>query len=219
MTTRDDLHQFGTWDKQVSGQWHLPGQPGTTGEHRRTIELVKQLNELANTNKDEAHRIWRELLPAESHVPGSNVPVHLEYAKKLYFGKHCFINFNAVILAQAPVRFGDYCMVGPNCSFITINHPVNDHEMRKGGWEQAKPITVGENTWFGSNCTVLPGVTIGKDCVIGAGTLVTKDVPDNSLVLGSPGHVVRTLSPDNAEAFERKDLDGPVEGFGALDSE
>ena len=73
---------------------------------------------------------------------------------------------------------------------------------------------MGRNTWFGANATVMPGVTIGENCVIGAGTLVTKDIPDNSLVLGTPGRVVRTLDGDE-DSWERKDLDGPVEGFGA----
>ena len=97
-------------------------------------------------------------------------------------------------------------MIGPNCSLITVGHPVNDHEMRAEGWEIAKPISVGRNTWFGANVTVLPGVTIGEDCVVGANTLVTTDIPDRSLVLGQPGRVVRTLE-DNEDRWERQDLD------------
>ena len=84
-------------------------------------------------------------------------------------------------------------MIGPNCSLITVGHPVDDHRRREEGWEIAKPISVGRNTWFGANVTVLPGVTIGEDCVVGANTLVTTDIPDKSLVLGSPGRVVRKL--------------------------
>ena len=124
-----------------------------------------------------------------------------------------FINFGATILAQAPVTLGDGVMIGPNCSLITVGHPVNDHEMRRGGWEIAKPISVGANTWFGANVTVMPGVTIGENCVIGACALVTRDIPDNSLVLGQPGRVVRQLT--GTDNLERLDLDGPVEGFGA----
>ena len=105
-------------------------------------------------------------------------------------------------------------MVGPNCSLITVGHPVNDQEMRAGGWEIAKPIVIGDNTWLGANATVLPGITIGKNCVIGAGTLITTDIPDNSLVLGTPGRVVRKLE-NNEDAWERQDLNDPVEGFGA----
>ena len=121
-------------------------------------------------------------------------------------GKDVFINFGATILAQAPVTLGDRVMIGPNCSLITVGHPVNDHEMRAEGWEIAKPISVGRNTWFGANVTVLPGVTIGEDCVVGANTLVTTDIPDRSLVLGQPGRVVRTLE-DNEDRWERQDLD------------
>ncbi len=210
---RADLEQYGTWERQVSGQWHLPAMPETAKEHQRTFALTKQLNELGNTDDARAKELLKDVLAAGSGIPGINTPLNLEYGCNLSFGEHCFVNFNAVILAQASVTFGDHCMVGPNCSFITITHPVNDHEMRKGGWEIAKPITVGDNTWFGANCTVLPGVTIGSNCVIGAGALVTKDIPDNSLVLGSPARVVRELPDAPASSLERAELDGPVEGF------
>ena len=163
---------------------------------------------------ESAKGILREILPEESAVPGLHVPLNLEYGCNLVCGERVFINFGATILAQARVTLGNGVMVGPNCSLITVGHPVNDQEMRAGGWEIAKPIAIGDNTWLGANATVLPGITIGKNCVIGAGTLITTDIPDNSLVLGSPGRVVRKLE-NNEDSWERQDLNGPVEGFGA----
>ncbi|WP_347306151.1 sugar O-acetyltransferase [Corynebacterium sp. SA-MJD20WY100] len=208
-----DLQRFGTWERQTSGQWHLPGtDPEVSAEHARTFKLVKQFNELGNVDHERAKEILREILPEESEVPGMHAPLNLEYGRNLVCGKGVFINFGATILAQAKVTLGERIMIGPNCSLITVGHPVNDHEMREGGWEIAKPITVGRNTWFGANVTVMPGVTIGENCVVGAGALVTRDIPDNSLVLGAPGRVVRKLEGEN---LERVDLEGPVEGFGA----
>lgn len=209
-----DLEPYSSRERMTGGEWFLPSMPEAKEEHQRTFRLVKQLNELHNTDPERAKGILREILPEESAVPGLHVPLNLEYGCNLVCGERVFINFGATILAQAQVTLGNGVMVGPNCSLITVGHPVNDHEMRAGGWEIAKPITISENTWFGANVTVLPGITIGKNCVVGAGTLITTDIPDNSLVLGTPGRVVRKLE-DNEEAWERQDLNGPVEGFGA----
>lgn len=197
----------GSFERMAGGQWYMPGvNAEVSAEHQRSCQLVKELNELQNTDPERAKEILRALLSPESDVPGLHVPLNLEYGCNVTVGKGVFINFGATILAQAPVTLGDRVMLGPNCSLITVGHPVNDHEMRADGWEIAQPITVGDNTWFGANVTVLPGITVGKNCVVGAGTLVTRDVPDNSLVLGSPGRVVRTLE-NNEDAWERKDLD------------
>ena len=221
-----DLSEFGTWQRMTSAQWFLPGMPETDREHRRTLLLVKQLNALGNTDKERSRQLLRELLPAAAEAPGLHTPLNLEFGANLRLGKNVFINFGATILAQAPITLGDDTMVGPNCSFITVGHPVADHEMRRGGWEIALPITVGSNCWFGTGVTVLPGVTIGDDCVLGAGSLITRDVPDKSLVRGGPGRVVRKLDIEDAadgepsrpdSGLERVDLDGPVEGFSAQD--
>ena len=205
--SQENLADHGSFERMASGTWFMPGvNEEVNAEHQRGFRLVKELNELHNTDRDRAHDILRALLSPESEVPGLHTPLNLEYGRNVTVGKGVFINFGATILAQASVTLGDRVMMGPNCSLITVGHPVNDHEMRAEGWEIAKPISVGCNTWFGANVTVLPGVTIGEDCVVGAGSLVTRDVPDNSLVLGSPGRVVRKLE-DNEDRWERQDLD------------
>ena len=204
--SQENLADHGSFERMASGTWFMPSvNEEVNAEHQRGFRLTKELNELQNTDRDRAHDILRALLSPESEVPGLHTPLNLEYGRNVTVGKGVFINFGATILAQAPVTLGDRVMIGPNCSLITVGHPVNDHEMRAEGWEIAKPITVGDNTWFGANVTVLPGVTVGKNCVVGAGTLLTRDVPDNSLVLGSPGRVVRKLE-DNEDRWERQDL-------------
>lgn len=204
------LDKYGTWEAMVSGQWHIPGRPGTATEHARGFELSKQLNDLGNTDPDKAWEIIAEMIHPDSGPTMIHAPLNIEFGTNLRCGDRVFINFNATILAQAPVTLGDDVMIGPNCSLITVGHPVADHQMRRGGWEQAKPISIGANTWLGANVTVLPGVSIGKNCVLGAGTMVTRDIPDNSLVLGSPGKVVRTLN--ESQPLERSQHDGPVDG-------
>ena len=203
--------QQNQWEAMVSGQWFMPGTPETAEEHARGFETAQQLNDLGNTDPGKAREIIAQLIHPESGSTMIHAPINIEFGTNLRCGNRVFINFNATILAQAPITLGDDVMIGPNCSLITVGHPVADHRMRRGGWEQAKPISIGENTWLGANVTVLPGVSIGKQCVVGAGTLVTRDIPDNSLVLGSPGTVVRTL--DDSQPLERTQLNGPVDGF------
>ena len=203
--------QQNQWEAMVSGQWFMPGTPETAEEHARGFKTAQQLNDLGNTDPGKAREIIAQLIHPESGSTMIHAPINIEFGTNLRCGNRVFINFNATILAQAPITLGDDVMIGPNCSLITVGHPVADHRMRRGGWEQAKPISIGENTWLGANVTVLPGVSIGKQCVVGAGTLVTRDIPDNSLVLGSPGTVVRTL--DDSQPLERTQLNGPVDGI------
>ena len=134
---RQDLERYGSWERMTGGEWFLPSMPEAKEEHQRTFRLVKQLNELHNTDPERAKGILREILPEDSAVPGLHVPLNLEYGCNLICGERVFINFGATILAQAQVMLGDGVMVGPNCSLITVGHPVNDHEMRAGGWEIA----------------------------------------------------------------------------------
>ena len=94
------------------------------------------------------------------------------------------------------IRFGSDVLVGPGCTFVTVNHAI-EPERRLAGVMQCKPITVGDNVWFGAEVTVCPGVTIGDNCVIGAGSVVTKDIPANTVAAGNPCRVVRNLEKEN----------------------
>ena len=98
-----------------------------------------------------------------------------------------------MILDVAEVTVGERSLFGPGCQLITVEHPVNDADARAAGWERGRPITIGDNCWFGAGAMVMPGVTIGDNCVIAAGAVVAKDVPDNMLVGGVPAKPIRSL--------------------------
>lgn len=115
-----------------------------------------------------------------------------DVGRNISCGERCTFNFNVTILDGAPVTFGDNCMVGPGCIIATTGHPLTAAG-RRAREAFSKPVTFGSDVWLGGNVTVLPGVTIGDNVVVGAGAVVTHDIPSNSLALGVPARVVRTL--------------------------
>lgn len=119
-------------------------------------------------------------------------PFYCDYGYNIEIGENFYANVNCVILDGAKVRFGDNVFVAPNCGFYTAGHPF-DVKQRNDGLEYAYPITIGNNVWIGAQVCVLPGVTIGDNCVIGAGSVVTKDIPANSLAVGNPCKVIRKI--------------------------
>lgn len=107
-------------------------------------------------------------------------------------GENFYANHNLTILDCTKVKFGDNVFIGPNCSFYTAGHPL-DAKQRNEGLEYARPVTVGDNVWLGGNVVVLPGVSIGNNAVIGAGSVVTKDIPDHSVAVGNPCKVIKNI--------------------------
>lgn len=209
-----DPKTYSSLDDLRAQRWYLAGSEELMAHCERRARLLKEFNELANTDRKRGDELLTQLLATGSAVPEAIAPLQMDYGINTTFGPGCFLNFNTVILDVAEVTFGSRTLVGPNCQFITVGHPINDVEMRAGGWEQAHPITIGDDCWLGAGVTVLAGVNIGDRCVIGAGTLVTRDMPADSLVLGSPGRVVRMLNQGD-DRLEREDLPAgaPVEGL------
>ena len=119
-------------------------------------------------------------------------PFQCDYGYNISIGENFYANHNLIILDPGKVEFGDNVFIGPNCGFYTPEHPL-DAETRNKGLEYAKPIKVGNNVWFGGNVVVLGGVTIGDNAVIGAGSVVTKDIPSNVVAVGNPCKVIRVI--------------------------
>ena len=119
-------------------------------------------------------------------------PFVCDYGYNIEIGENFYSNHNLTILDANKVKFGDNVFIAPNCGFYTAGHPI-DAKTRNSGLEFAKPIAVGNNVWIGGNVIVLPGVTIGDNCGIGAGSVVNKDIPPNSLAVGNPCRVIKEI--------------------------
>lgn len=142
---------------------------------------------------DEDYRqVIEELIPG---VPQSTTicpPFHCDHGTGIILGENVFMNYDCIMLDGGYIRIGKHTLVGPHCQFYTPQHPM-DYVERREEKETAYPITIGEDCWLGGNVVVCPGVTIGNRCIIAAGSVVTKDIPDDSLAAGIPAVVKRSL--------------------------
>ncbi len=170
-------------------------------------QLTKELLEckakcFAYNNTNPSDRpLKKKMIKEIIDVKGSVVvesPFYCDYGYNIHAGNAFYANHGLVILDCNTVTFGENVFIGPNCSFYTAGHPI-DYERRNIGLEFAKPIKVGSNVWFGGNVVVLPGVTIGDNVVIGAGSVIAKDIPGNVVAHGNPCKVVRPITDKDKE--------------------
>ncbi len=122
-------------------------------------------------------------------------PFHCDYGYNITLGEDFYSNYNLVILDDAPITIGSHVFIAPDCGIYAAGHPINVAQ-RNEGLEYAKPVTIGDNVWIGGGVRILPGVSIGSNTVIGAGSVVTKDIPDGVLAAGNPCRVIRALTPE-----------------------
>ena len=170
--------------------------PQLIEERLECKELCRDYNELRPKDIAGRNALLRKILGAAGDGLLVEQPFYCDYGYNIRVGKNFFANFNLVILDEAPVTFGDNVFVAPNCGFYTAGHPVDAPE-RNIGLEYARPITVGNDVWVGAGVSVLPGVTIGSNCVIGAGSVVSRYIPSNSIAVGNPCRVIKTIADVN----------------------
>lgn len=170
------------------------------GRKLHAVELCTKLNAISPTDGTSKNTVIRELFGSVGRTPTVLPIFNCDNGKNIHVGNNFLANYNVTILDIAPVYIGDYVMIGPNTSIITVNHPLSPAKRRKHVG-QAKPITIGNDVWIGAGCTILPGVTIGNNVVIAAGAVVTKGVPDNCVVGGVPAKVLRKIENDISEEW------------------
>ncbi len=151
-----------------------------------------EYNNIKPSKIEERTEIMKQILGKTGNQFLIEQPFICDYGYNIEIGENFYSNHNLVILDANKVKFGDNVFIAPNCGFYTAGHPL-DYETRNKGLEYAKPIEVGNNVWIGGNVVVLPGVKIGDNVVIGAGSIVTKDIPSNSVAVGNPCRVIKEL--------------------------
>ena len=168
-----------------------------------TVHYVEILNKLSNSEIQRRRDFLRTFVAKLDEGAMINSPFYMEFANHLEMGVNSFINYDCIMLNNAMVKLGDNVLVGPKVSFYTAMHPI-DAKQREQWLVYAKPITVEDNVWIGGSATILGGVTIGKNAIVGAGAVVTKDVEPNTIVVGNPARVLRKITAEDSKKYQEE---------------
>ena len=180
-------------ERMLAGDLYIAGDPELARESRRAAELVRAYN-LSPRDRATRSSILAELLGSFGEDSEIRPPFYCDYGYQTYIGARTFLNFGVVALDVARITIGDDVQIGPRVQLLTPTHPV-DAELRRAKWEAASPIAIGDNVWLGGGVIVCPGVTIGDDTVVGAGAVVTRDLPAGVVAAGVPARVMREVQP------------------------
>lgn len=191
------FHNESEKDKMLKGEWYNANfDKELIDERMYAKDLCHQLNQLRPSDMQSRTRLLRKILQnVELDTVEILSPFIVDYGYNVYIGEGSFLNHNIYLMDCAEIRFGKKCFIGPNCGFYTAIHPLAA-EPRNEGLEMAKPINIADNVWIAADVTVMPGVKIGKGSVIGAKSLVSKDIPAGVLAYGNPCKVVKRLEQD-----------------------
>jgi maltose O-acetyltransferase len=179
-------------ERMLAGEPYLADDPEIIAALDRAQALTHRYNAMDPLDRAGRHALLVELLGAFGEGSEIRAPFHCDYGAHTSVGARTFINFGLVCLDVAPVTIGDDVQIGPNVQLLTATHPL-EAGPRRDKWESARPIAIGDNAWLGGGVIVLPGVRIGADSVIGAGAVVTRDVPAGVVAVGNPARVMREL--------------------------
>ena len=189
------------WEKAQNGYLYDANYDAEIVEARtRCADLCFEFNQCRPSDIKRQKELLTEILGQVGENPVITAPFYCDYGFNISIGKNFYTNHNVTILDGAKVIFGDNVFIAPNCVFSTAGHAI-DSEQRNQGLEIAQPITVGDSVWIGANVSLLPGVTIGSNTIIGSGSVVTKDIPEGVIAVGNPCKVVRKVTAADKEKY------------------
>ncbi len=179
-------------EKMLRGDLYDPRDEQLSAERRRARLLTKALNDTSDEQQDERAKLIHQLIPNAGEGLWIEPPFHCDYGLNITLGDKVYFNFNCIVLDVAPVRIGSGVLFGPSVHIYTATHPLKSTD-RRTGLEFAKPIEIGDDVWVGGGAIICPGVKIGARSVIGAGSVVTRDIPEAVIAAGNPCRVIRAV--------------------------
>jgi maltose O-acetyltransferase len=178
-------------DKMLAGQPYDPLDTDLVAQRARARELCRALNATSEAETDHRRALLRSIFGSGGDTVWMQPPFYCDYGRNIHLGERVFFNFNCVVLDVCPVTIGDFTLFGPSVQIYTPLHPFNAAARRRE--EFGKPVHIGADVWVGGGAIILPGVSIGARSVIGAGSVVTRDVPDDVFAAGNPCRVIRDI--------------------------
>jgi maltose O-acetyltransferase len=182
-------------EKMLSGELYNATDKELSADRFRARILIKALNETGEDQPEERRRILNELIPAAGGHLWLQPPFYCDYGYNIKTGEKVFFNYNCVVLDVMQVTIGNRTLFGPNVQIYTATHPM-DYRERAAGLEYAMPVVIGDDVWVGGGAIICPGVTVGDRTVIGAGSVVTRDLPSDVFAAGNPCRVIRQLTQE-----------------------
>jgi len=179
--------------KMLAGEWHTPSDPEILADQRSAHEWLCRYNASLATPSSERHALLAERLGHAGKGAVIRPPFHCDYGFNIRLADRVFLNFGCIILDVVEVTIGEATQIGPAVQIYTADHPRDPAE-RRAGLEIGRPVRIGSNVWLGGGAIVLPGVTIGDDAIIGAGSVVTRDVPAGATMVGNPARLARSTA-------------------------
>lgn len=190
-------------EKMVSGELYLPDGEDIMSEQLQCLDMLYDFNQTRPTQLEKREAMLREMFAEIGENCYIEPPLHSNWGgKHCHFGKNVYANFNLTLVDDSHIYVGDYTMIGPNVVIATAGHPILP-ELREKAYQYNIPVHIGRNCWIGAGALIMPGVTIGDNTVIGAGSVVTKDIPANVVAVGNPCRVMREISEHDREFYFR----------------
>jgi maltose O-acetyltransferase len=180
-------------ERMLRGDLYLAGDAELVAERAHAQSLLERYNATADAEPDERARLLRALLGNVGESVVIQPTFRCDYGYNISVGAGTFVNYDSVMLDVVPIRIGASCQLATRVQLLAATHPV-DPDARRAGWESGSPITIGDNVWLGGGVIVCPGVSIGDDTVVGAGSVVTRDLPSGVVAFGNPARIHRELA-------------------------
>lgn len=195
-------------DKQHTGDLYLPGDDEIMEDQLKRLDRLYDFNLTRPTQPDKREKLMKEMFAEVGEGCYIEPPFHSNFGGgHVHFGKNIYANFNLTMVDDTHIYVGDYTMIGPNVIIATAGHPILP-ELREQSYQYNMPVHIGRNCWLGAGVIVLPGITIGDNVVVGAGSVVTKDLPSNVIAVGNPCRILREVNEHDKEYyFKQRKID------------